>query len=135
MPTDTAVFATPNFVLLDGTRRIGPDVATLTSGRACTPFYGFSSRSRYETFRASCELKLKPYPLVRVFLRNENDAPGEDLKLVILESAQPDQPQLHAALISTVLDARESKESHVSPDYTLEFDQEAGAYRVNEDSA
>jgi len=135
MPTDTALFATPNFVLLDDTQRTGPKVAPLASDRSCTSFYGFSSRPRYETFRANCELTLKPYPLVKVFLRNENDAPGDDLKLVILDSAQPDQEQLHAASISTVLDARESMESHVAPDYSLNLDPETGAYRVNEDPA
>ena len=78
---------------------------------------------------------MKPYPLVKVFLRNEIDAPGDDLKLVIPDSAQPDQGQLHAASISTVLDARESMESHVAPDYSLNLDPETGAYRVNEDPA
>lgn len=134
MPTDTELFATPNFVLLDGKERLGPQVAPLASGRSCTPFYGFSSRPRYETFQANCKQTLKPYPLVKVSLRNENDAPGDNLKLVILEPAQPDQPQLHAALISSVLDARESRELHLSPDYVLEFDSEAGVYRLNEDS-
>lgn len=135
MPTDTAVFATPNYVLLDGTRRMGPDVTTLASGRSCTPLYGFSSRAQYESFRENCDLALKPYPLVMVFLRNETDAAGDDLNLVILDPVEPNQPLLHAALIKTVLDARESKEPHVSPDYTLEFDSEAGTYRVNEHSA
>lgn len=134
MPTDTALFATPNFVLLNGKGRFGPEVATLSSGRSCTAFYGFSSRSRYDTFQANCELALKPYPLVKVFLRNEHDAAGDDLKLVVLEPTQPDQRQLHAALIRTVLDARESREVQVSPDYTLELDTEAGVYRVSEES-
>jgi hypothetical protein len=37
--------------------------------------------------------------------------------------------------ISTVLDARESMESHVAPDYSLNLDPETAAYRVDEDPA
>lgn len=134
MSTATVHVATPNFVLLDGQGRVGPKVAPLASGRLCTSLYGFSSRPRYETFQANCQVALRPYPLVKVALRNESDAADDELKLVILEPVEPDQPQLHAALIETVLNARESSKVHLIPDHMLEFDPVVGVYRVNEDS-
>lgn len=134
MPDEMPLFATPNFLLLDGTRRIGPEVTTPDSGPSCTSLYGFSSRARYETFQANCRVKLKPYPLVMVFLREECESSDDDLKLVILESAQPDEPTLYAALITTVLKARESRAQHLTPDYTLAFDPKSCSYTLNGNS-
>lgn len=135
MSDEMPLLATPNFLLLDGTRRIGPDVTTPDSGRSCTPLYGFSSRACYETFQANSKVNLKPYPLVMVFLRQECDSSDGDLKLMILESARPDEPKLYAALTATVLKARESRAQHVSPDYTLVFDPKSCSYTLNEISS
>ena len=80
------------------------------------------------------QLALTPYPLVKVYLRNQAGAPGDGLKLVVVDAAGPREPCLHAATMEAVLEAQENRTTHVTAAYRLMFDQEANAYRVEETS-
>ena len=125
---------TPYYVLMDGNRRIGPKLVPLHSGIDCSAVYGFSDKARSDKFCMNSQLPLTPYPLVRVYLRNEATAPGAGLKLVVIDAAGPREPYLHAATIEAVLEAQESRTTHVTAAYRLMFDQEANAYSVEEAS-
>ena len=128
----TVMAGTPHYVLMEGNRRIGPKVLPLPSGTECAPIYGFSNQRPYETFRRNSELALTPYPLVKVYLRSQDDESGDDLKLVIVDAAGPREPCLRAATIEAVLQAHENRTNQVTTAYRLMFDQEANAYRVDE---
>jgi hypothetical protein len=134
MPMSAVVAGTPYYVLMDGSRRIGPEVVQLHSGIECSPVYGFSDKGTYDKFCMNCQLALTPYPLVKVYLRNEAGAPGDRLKLVVLDAAGPREHYLHAATMEAVLEAQENRTTHVTAAYRLMFDQEAKAYRVKEAS-
>jgi hypothetical protein len=97
----------------------------------CSVIYGFSDKVPYDKFCAKSQQALKPYPLVNVYLRNQIEAP-DSLKLVVIDAAGPSEPYLHAATIEAVLEAHESRAAHVIATYRLTFDEEANAYRVDE---
>ena len=112
-----AVADTPHYVLLDGNRRIGPTVVPLRSGSECLPVYGFSDKGPYDKFCMSSELALTPYPLVKVYLRSQAGAPGDGLRLMVLDAAGPRDPYLHAATMEAVLEAQENGTTHVTAAY------------------
>ena len=134
MPMIAAVAGTPHYVLMHGNRRIGPSVVPLRSGSECAAIYGFSDKGPYDKFCTNSELALTPYPLVKVYLRSQAATPGAGLQLVALDAAGPRDPYLHAATMEAVLEAQENRTNHVTAAYRLMFDQEANAYRVEEDS-
>ena len=131
MPLKTVAASTPSYVLIDGNLRIGPKVVPLDAGMECSAIYGFSDKGPYDKFCAKNQQALKPYPLVKGYLRNQIDAPNS-LKLVVIDAAGPNEPYLHAATIEAVLEAQESRAAHVTAAYRLTFDEEANAYRVDE---
>lgn len=134
MPVNALVAVTPYYVLMDGNRRIGPKVVRLPSGIECSPIYGFSGKGPYDKFCTNAQLALKPYPLVKLYLRSQAETPDDGLKLVVLDAAGPREPCLHAATMEAALEAQENRAPQVIAAYRLLFDQEANAYRVEEDS-
>jgi hypothetical protein len=95
------------------------------------PIYGFSDKGPYDWFCAKSELALKPYPLVKGYLRNQIDLPGDVLKLVVIDARGPCEPYLQAATMEAVLEAQESRATSVNAGYRLMFEQDANAYRVS----
>ncbi len=134
MPMIAVIADTPYYVLMDGNRRIGPPVVQLHSGTECAPIYGFSDKVCYDKFLMNSELALRPYPLVKRYLRNQAGAPGDGLKLVVIDAVGPRAPYLHAATMEAVLEAHEKRTNHVSAMHHLMFDQEANAYRVEDET-
>lgn len=134
MPLSTVAASTPNYVLIDGNLRIGPKVVPLDAGMECSAIYGFSDKRPYDKFCANSQLALKPYPLVKGYLRNQIDAPGDSLKLVVIDATGPSEPYLRAATIEAVLEAQESHATHVTAACRLTFDEEVNAYRVAVDA-
>lgn len=134
MPTSTVIADTPYYVLMDGNRRIGPKVVQLELDAEieCTPIYGFSDKGPYDKFLANSRLALTPYPLNKVYLHSQTDAPGDGLKLVVFDAAGPRDPCLHAATMDAVLDAQENRTTHVTMTHEFVFDPQSEAYRVQE---
>ena len=130
MATSEAVAGTPHYVLMEGNRRIGPEVVPSLSAADSAPIYGFSAKTAYDTFRIHCALALTPYPLVTVYLRSEISAAGDDPRLVVLDAAGPREHCLQAATMEAVLEAQDNRAAHVTAAYRLLFDQAANAYRL-----
>lgn len=128
------VAGTPNYVLMQGNSRIGPSVVPLLSGIECLPIYGFSDKGPYDKFCANSPLALTPYPLVKGYLQRQTEIRGGGLTLVVVDAAGPGEPLLYAATMEAVLEAQENRAAHVTATHRLRFDQEADAYRVDEES-
>jgi hypothetical protein len=133
MPVSILAASTPNYVLIDGNLRIGPKILPLDVGTECWAIYGFSSKIAYDRFCSNSHRALKPYPLVTGYLRNQMDAPGDTLKLVVIDANAPSEPSVYAATMEAVLEAQESRAAHVTAAYRLTRDEEANAYRVEEE--
>jgi hypothetical protein len=134
MPTSTAIDGTPYYVLMEGNRRIGPEVVQSDATTECSTIYGFSDKGPYDKFCSNSQQELTPYPLVKVYLREQAGAAGGGLKLVVLDAAGPREPCLRAATMKAVLEAQENRTTQVIAAYRLLFDQVADAYRLAEAS-
>lgn len=130
MPTSTTVAHTPRYVLIDGDHRIGPKITALPSGGDSLLIYGFSSKSRYEEFCANQPLGLKPYPLVKGYLRNQINESSHCLNLVVLDPRGTNEPLQLATTMQAVLDAQETLAAKVNMTYRLVFNHQADAYSV-----
>ncbi len=134
MTLSQVVVSTPRYVLMDGSRRIGPEAEPLCLGNQCLPIYGFSGKALYDKFLSQSELALTPYPLVGGYLRNQIESAGDSLMLVAIDPAGIQEPYLQAATMAAVLEAQKTNAMHVTANYRLVFDQLADAYRVEEAS-
>lgn len=121
---------TPRYVLMDRKGRISPKVVLLASGRICTAIYGFSEKGLYDKFSLQSDEALTPYPLVKGYLQNQVDAAGDNLKLVVVDAAEFDEPFLDAATMEAVLEAQENRASHVAATYRLVLDEKTKDYTV-----
>ena len=121
---------TPNYVLLDHTQRIGPELSAMDSGQKCIAIYGFSDKQPYDAFCENSELALTPYPLVKGYLRNRIDVAGDTILIVVIDAAGPDEPILDASTMQLVLEAHEKESPQVSVSYQLTKDEQSTAYRV-----
>lgn len=134
MSTAALVVSTPYYVLMEGNRRIGPDVMPAKSGLIYSAIYGFSDKAPYDAFCANSRAALKPYSLVKGYLRSQVDTLKNDVTLVVLDAVGPKEHKVLAATIEVVLDAHETRASDVISNYELRFDEQANAYRVEGDS-
>lgn len=132
MSVSEPVVGTPHYILMDGDLRIGPNVMHSDSGCVCSSIYGFSDMRAYKKFWMNNERGLKPYPLVKGFLRNQNGAQDDALKLVVIDAAGPSEPCIRAATEEAVLEALDNRTTRLTVAYQLIFDQETDAYRVEE---
>ena len=130
----SAAAATPYYVLMSASHPIGPTVLHFDMGIECSPIYGFSDKGSYDRFCTNSEQALTPYPLVKGYLRNQLHASGDRLMLVVLNAAGPREPYLYAAAMAAVLESQESRATHVTSAYRLRFDEDANAFRLEEES-
>lgn len=121
---------TPHYVLIAGDQRIGPPVALWDASEDCLAIYGFSDRAAYDAFCSHGQASLRPYPLVKNYLKNQLDSFGDRLQLVVIDAASPSESPLRAATVKAVLDSHASRDPHVSAAYRLTFDHELNAYRA-----
>lgn len=131
-PSISPTFQTPQYVLLDINRRIGPKVRPLKSGVECSPIYGFGNKLLYDKFRVSTNQPLIPYPLVKRYLTKLIEEAGDKLLLVILDATGPTDQEIFGVTIASVLDAQNSGAKELVAEYRLTYDLATVTYDVDE---
>ena len=126
---------TPYYVLLDGKQRLGPKLLRPRAGPEGVAIYGFSDKPPYDLFCANSELALTPYPLVKGYLKTQITDSGDAVHLVVVDAAGPNEAQLNAATMKSVLEAQEQKANHVTISFRLMLNQDSQAYRVEKASS
>jgi hypothetical protein len=126
---------TPCYVLLDGKQRLGPQLLRPHAGPEGVAIYGFSDKPPYDLFCANSELALTPYPLVKGYLKNQIADSGDAIRLVVVDAAGPNETQLNAATMESVLEAQEQKAARVTISFHLMLDRGSQAYRVEKASS
>ncbi len=132
MTMTTAAVATPNYMLKDEKRPLGPTCVPLRSGTECSAVYGFSGKMPYDNFLSNSSQPLTPYPMVNVFLRDQAELTDAGLRLIVLDASGTDAESLYAATRGAVRTARETQTTMVMPTHRLTFNPQAGAYQVEE---
>lgn len=130
MTMHEVVVSTPRYVLLDGNRRLGPEVISSDLGHECSVIYGFSGKDAYDRFLANSDLALRPYPLVEGYLRNQVGDAGGDLQLIVADADGPRERRLQALTMAAVLQAQETRLAQLPAAHQFVLDQQANAYRL-----
>ena len=120
----------PVYVLLEDHQRLGPRVVSPQAGTKCEAVYGFSCKRAYDQFCAKSRLALTPYPLVKVFLQDQLDAPEGGLHLIVVDAAGPNEASLDAVTMSSVLESYDDPARRVVVSFRLILEQAEQAYRV-----
>ena len=134
MSSESNTTSTPFFVLKSGNQAIHPTIEFADQDTNCVCVYGFSAKPVYDKFIKNTEQHLTPYPLVKGYLANqvaESTSSGNernDLRLVILDATDFEQPVLSAAKMGTVLLAHQEKAKQVPIEYELIFDPKTTCY-------
>lgn len=127
---DRLLTDTPRYVLLHDTHPLCPNLLPPRAGPDCAAIYGFSGKQPYELFLANSDLPLRPYPLVKRFLRNQIADSRNTLQLVIVDAVGPQETELYAATIETALEAQEKNANQVAISFHLTLDPDLQAYAV-----
>ena len=130
MTSVAAYVSTPYYVLMEGKRRVGPDVVPLPAGTRCAVVYGFSGKACYDKFLANSSAGLVPYPLTKFYLQNQADTASDGINLVVVDAAGPHEPCLQAGTMEAVLQGQEQRARHVTAAYQLTLDPGGTAYQV-----
>ena len=125
------VTSTPYYTLVDGKSCIGPIIETTHLGTDCEVIYGFSNKCQYDNFCIGKQSTLKPYPLTKVYLRNQVEKQDTGLRLLVTDAAGPDESRLHAATMMAVLEAHENHLPLVTASYRLILQPETTMYRLH----
>ena len=129
--TNQTLYSTPQYVLLDVNRRIGPKLKPSDSKTGHTAIYGFTDKSFYDAFRLNTTQPLIPYPLVKRYLTKMIEDAGDTLSLIVIDASGPSELTLHAAAIADVLEAHVKGDKKVSATHQLTFDAASSSYKVN----
>ena len=121
---------TPCDVLLDDEQRLGPKLLAQPGGPQHEAIYGFSSKESYDLFCANSDHPLIPYPLVKEYLKNQIADSGDTVQLVVVDAAGPQETQVNAATMNSVLEAMKQNANQVTLSFRLMLDRESQAYRV-----
>ena len=122
---------TPNYVLLDEKGPIGPKLVENSAQPLGTVIYGFSDKVPYDAFRANGLLGLRPYPLVKGYLRNQIAARrGDERLLVVVDATGPAADRLNTVTMESVFEAQQQSAKEVNVSSELRFDAVQQAYAV-----
>ena len=121
---------TPCYVLLNGKQRLGPKLLPPHGGSDDVAIYGFSDKPLYDLFCANSELALTPYPLVKGYLKNQITDSRDAVHVVVVDAAGPNEAQLNATTMKSVLDSLEQQADHVTISLRLLLDQASQMYRI-----
>ncbi|QEF97378.1 hypothetical protein Mal15_14180 [Stieleria maiorica] len=126
---------TPYYVLLDGKQRLGPKLLRPHLGPEGVAIYGFSDKPTYDLFCANSNLALTPYPLVKGYLKNQITDSGNAIHLIVVDAEGPNETQLNATTMKSVLTAQEQESERVTISFHLMLDPGSQAYRVENASS
>lgn len=128
MPTVSATYGTPRYLLMEDRNPIGPAVAPVPPAVDCIAVYGFSGKPAYDRFVTASNRELRPYPLLKAYLQKQIAAGAEKLRLVILDAEHPNQQSIRAVSMESACNAQSANDSHIDAEYHLRADPLTGVY-------
>ena len=132
MAAQTVTCETPRYVLHEDRQPIGPNVVPHSQGSGCLAIYGFSGKPAYDAFIAASQGDLRPYPLMKGYLRNRLVEEHETTCVVIVDAAGPVDVGVDAATMENVLAAQDKAAPQLASDFHLTFCPTRQAYTMDE---
>jgi hypothetical protein len=121
MSTQKATCPTPRYVLHADRQPIGPDIVRKSPGRSSPAIYGFSDKTAYDAFIGNSEGDLRPYPLMKGYLRSRLAEEHDETCIVIIDANGPVAASVDAATFANVLAAQNTADPQLVSDFQLTF--------------
>lgn len=132
MPNEFVSCDTPRYVLLEDREPIGPEVIVASLKSECVAIYGFSGKHTYDVFISNSDLELRPYPLMKGYLRNRIEEEGDQTYLIIVDARSSSDESVIAATMATVLAAQNAAEPQTKHGFEIKHRQGSSKYEWNE---
>lgn len=123
---------TPKYVLHENRQPIGAKSSLGSPGRDCLAMYGFSDKLAFDTFIAGSQRDLRPYPLMKSYLKRILDEEPGKTHLLIIDAADPEDAIVESATLEAVLLARQEGRLYLSIEFHLAFSPATRTYELVE---
>jgi hypothetical protein len=123
---------TPMYVLLKDKQPIGPSVVPDRDGTKQRVLFGFSDKGPYDAFIASATEGLRPYPLVKGYLKGLLGEKASSEPVIVIDASSATAPSFHAATVQSVVACMESNVSSIPITLRLDLVPDSGEYQVRE---
>ena len=131
MTNDSVICDTPRYVLLEDREPIGPWVAEDSSQSGSHVIYGFSCKHTYDVFTSNCDKELRPYPLMKGYLRNRIEEEADEFHLVVIDAVTPNDDCLTVATMDNVLAAQDAGGQRMTNGFYVRRDTQSTEYQWN----
>ena len=128
----TASSRTPKYVLHENRQPIGAKVSLGSTSGDCVAIYGFSDKPAFDAFIAGSQRDLRPYPLMKSYLKRRLDEEPGKTHLLIIDAADPEDAIAESATAEAVLLARQEERLHLPVDFHLAFSPTTRTYELVE---
>jgi hypothetical protein len=130
MPTLSDSAATPNYLLLEANVPIGPTVRSALADDTSLVVYGFSGKPAYDQFIASSNRDLRPYPLTKGYLQRHSAEDSRQLRLVVVDASNFQQPTITAVSMASALKAQSDSSAQIETPCRLHLQSPSGVYHL-----
>ena len=130
MSVQKVTCSTPRYVLREDRQPIGPKVVPASPGSGVLAIYGFSGKAAYDAFIGNSEGDLRPYPLMKGYLKNRLEEEHDETYIVIIDAKAPVAATVDAATMENVLAAQNKADSELFSDFYLTFFPTRKAYAL-----
>lgn len=123
---------TPMYLLLKDKQPIGPSIVPDRDGTKQRVLFGFSDKGPYDVFIASGTEGLRPYPLVKGYLKGLLEEKASSEPVIVIDASSATAPSFHAATVQSVVACMESNVSSIPITLRLDLVPDSGEYQVRE---
>jgi hypothetical protein len=120
------------YVLLKDKQPLGPSVVADPDGTKQRVLFGFSDKGPYDTFIANASEGLRPYPLVKGYLKGLLEIKGLSEPVIVIDALSETASSFHAVTVQSVIESMESNCSSIPITLRLDLVPDKAEYLVRE---
>jgi hypothetical protein len=123
---------TPMYLLLKDKQPLGPSVVADPDGTKQRVLFGFSDKGPYDAFIANASEGLRPYPLVKGYLKGLLEIEATSKPAIVIDALSETASSFHAATVQSVIECMESNSSSIPITLRLDLVPNRAEYQIRQ---
>jgi hypothetical protein len=123
---------TPMYVLLKDKQPLGPSVVADPDGTKQRVLFGFTDKGPYDTFIANASEGLRPYPLVKGYLKGLLEIEATSKPVIVIDALSETASSFHAATVQSVIACMESNSTSIPITLRLDLVPDKAEYQIRQ---
>lgn len=123
---------TPMYLLLKDKQPLGPSVVADPDGTKQRVVFGFSDKGPYDAFIANASEGLRPYPLVKGYLKGLLEIEATSKPAIVIDALSETASSFHAATVQSVIECMESNSSSIPITLRLDLVPNRAEYQIRQ---